>query len=60
MISVLGDLALPDLTKLDLPEPLGEYISIRREHGQVLNLLAVIDGSKPCLDDWIPVVALDR
>lgn len=60
MISVLGELTLPDLTTLDLPDPLGEYLAIRREHGQVLNLLAVIDGSKPCLDDWIPVGAMDR
>jgi len=60
MISVLGELALPDLTTLGLPDPLGEYIAIRREHGQVLNLLAVIDGSKPCLDDWIPVAAIER
>ncbi|MGB3674208.1 MAG: hypothetical protein WA988_07210 [Candidatus Nanopelagicales bacterium] len=60
MISVLGELELPDLTSLDLPDPLAEYLAIRREHGQVLNLLAVIDGSKPCLDDWIPVAAIDR
>lgn len=60
MISVLGELALEDLRSIDLPSPLDEYVDIRREHGQVLNLLAVIEGTKPCLDDWIPVRALDR
>lgn len=60
MLSVLGDLALPDLRTVPLPAPLDEYVEIRREHGQVLNLLAVIDGMKPCLDDWIPVPAMER
>lgn len=58
MISVVGELELPDLTNLGLPDQLARYVAIRREHGQVLNLLAVIEGSKPCLDDWIPVAAM--
>lgn len=60
MLSVLGELALPDLRSVDLPPPLDEYVAIRREHGQILNLLAVVDGMKPCLDDWIPVASIDH
>ncbi len=60
MISVEGHLQIPDLSTLDLPEPLSEYVSIRRQHSQVLNLIAVIEGLKPCMDDWIPVRDFDR
>lgn len=54
MISVLGELELPRLTELDLPRPLGTYLDIRQQHGQVLNYIAVLENLKPCLDDWIP------
>jgi len=60
MISVLGHLALPELVEFDLPWPLAEYVAIRQQHGQVLNLIAVLEGQKPCLDDWVPAPSLPR
>jgi hypothetical protein len=60
MISVEGFLQLPELATIDLVDPLSEYVSIRRQHSQVLNLIAVLDGLKPCMDDWIPVAAWER
>lgn len=57
MISIIGELSLPDPLSLDLPTPLQRYAEIRREHAQLLNLLAVVEGLKPCLDDWIPAPA---
>jgi hypothetical protein len=60
MLSVLGELALPDLRTVRLPWPLDDYAEIRGEHGQLLNLLSVVEGLKPCLDDWIPVSAMAR
>lgn len=59
MISIVGELSLPDPASLDLPAPLARYAEIRREHAQLLNLLAVVEGLKPCLDDWIPAGAFD-
>ena len=60
MISVEGYLQIPELTTIDLPDTLATYVSIRRQHSQVLNLIAVLDGLKPCMDDWIPAAAWER
>ncbi len=60
MISVEGHLQIPDLTSIGLSGTLAEYVSIRRQHSQVLNLVAILDELKPCMDDWIPVAAWDR
>lgn len=60
MISVEGTWHLPDVRTLDLPEPLATYAEIRGQHGQLLNLVGVLDGMKPCMDDWIPIGAMER
>lgn len=58
MISVEGFLQLPDLRTLDLPAPFDDYVKIRGQHSQILSLISVLDGLKPCMDDWIPVAAM--
>lgn len=57
VISVEGTFELPDLAAIELPDTVARYARIRRQHGQVLNLMAVAAGIKPCMDDWIPVRA---
>ncbi|OHV37120.1 MULTISPECIES: hypothetical protein [Pseudofrankia] len=50
----------PDaLSPVPLPDPLREYVSLRRGPGQLVAFVALLAGAKPVLDDWVDARDLD-
>lgn len=54
MISILGDRPPAPLLGLELSDVLRRYLEIRPEHGQPICFVALVEGLKPVMDDWVP------